>query len=119
MVFEGDSAIVIKNLQANTPCMASFGNVIADSIFLASQLESFSFSHVCRMGNVVVDKLAKLAKNFDTSQVWVKDTPSEVHPLELIDCNFVEVGIKFGLGSQKKKNRTNNNCHLRFVVKAL
>ena len=103
MVFEGDSAIVIKNLQANTPCMASFGNVIADSIFLATQLESFSFSHVCRMGNVVVDKLAKLAKNFDTSQVWVKDTPSEVHPLELIDCNFAEVGMTFGMGSQKKK----------------
>nr|POF19567.1 hypothetical protein CFP56_75349 [Quercus suber] len=41
VVFERDSATVINHLQEDAPCLASFGNAIADSISLASQLEFF------------------------------------------------------------------------------
>lgn len=90
VVFEGDSATIIKYLQADTPCMASFGIVIANSLSLASQLDSVSFIHVRRMGNAVADRLAKLATRFDSPHVCVEDTPIEVDPLVLIDCNFAE-----------------------------
>lgn len=66
VVFEGDSATIIKYLQADTPCMASFGIVIANSLSLASQLDSVSFIHVRRMGNAVADRFAKLATRCDS-----------------------------------------------------
>lgn len=45
VVFEGDLTTFLNYLQANSPCQASFGIVIEDSLSLASQLDSFSFSH--------------------------------------------------------------------------
>lgn len=44
-VFEGDSTTFLNYLQADSSCQASFGIVIEDSLSLASQLDSSSFSH--------------------------------------------------------------------------
>nr|XP_023884649.1 uncharacterized protein LOC111996849 [Quercus suber] len=62
VIFEGDSATVLNCIQAGSPCLAPFGKVIEDSFSLASHLSHYSFSHVRRKGNVMADKLAKLAK---------------------------------------------------------
>ena len=72
MVLEGGSQIVLNHLKAGSPCLDSFGTVIEDSHTLALQLSSCSFSYVHRKGNVVVDKLAKLAKHFVVPQIWVE-----------------------------------------------
>ncbi|KAK9997332.1 hypothetical protein SO802_022018 [Lithocarpus litseifolius] len=89
--FEGDSATVLNCIQAGSPCLAPFGNVIEDSISLASRLGYYSFSHVRRKGNVVADKLAKLAKYLDVPKDWLEDIPSDVNSLVLIESSFAEV----------------------------
>ena len=71
--------------------MAPYGNIIEDSIILASQLSHCSFSHVCRKGNAVADKLAKLAKHLNVPKVWLDNIPSDVNSLVVIDSNSVEV----------------------------
>ena len=67
-LFEGDSATVINYIQAGPPCLASFGHIIEDAINLTSNLCYCSFSHVLRKGNIVADKVAKLAKVFFCTQ---------------------------------------------------
>ena len=90
-MFEGDSATVPNCIQAGSPCLASFGNVIEDSITLSSQLCDCSVSHVRRKGNVVGNKLAKLTKYHVVPQVWLEDIPSDVDSLVLIDSSFAVV----------------------------
>ena len=91
VVFEGDLTTVLNCIQASSPCLVSFGNVIEDSIASASQLCDCSFSHVRRKGNAVADKLVKLAKYLVVPQVWLEDIPSDVDSLVLIDSSFAVV----------------------------
>lgn len=63
VIFEGDSKVVYKHLLNNSPSFASFGHIIDETRRLVSNFRFASFSHVKRSGNVVADKLAKLAKN--------------------------------------------------------
>jgi len=91
VVFKGDSTTVLNCIQASSPCLVSFGNVIEDSIALASQLYDCSFSHVRQKGNAVADKLAKLAKYLVVPQVWLEDIPSDVDSIVLIDSSFAVV----------------------------
>ena len=67
-LFEGDSATVINYIQAGPPCLASFGHIIEDAINLTSNPCYCSFSHVLQKGNIVADKVAKLAKVFFCTQ---------------------------------------------------
>ena len=90
VVLEGDSATILNSILGGLPCLAPYGNIIEDSIILASQLSHCSFSHVCRKGNAVADKLAKLAKHLNVPKVWLDNIPSDVNSLVVIDSNSVE-----------------------------
>ena len=54
VVFEGDSETIIKNLNFESDCLASFGNIVEGSKCAALNFRFFSFSHVKHNGNVVV-----------------------------------------------------------------
>ena len=54
VVFEGDFETIIKHLNFESDCLASFGNIVEDSKCAALNFRSYSFSHVKRNGNAVV-----------------------------------------------------------------
>ena len=56
--FEGDSEIVINALQGNNMFMSSFDHLIKDTP-LCKLLQSYSFSHSIRQGNVVTHVLVQ------------------------------------------------------------
>ena len=89
VVFEGDSRTIYSHLTSDVPCMTPFGHLIDDSRILASTLRNASFTHVKRDGNVVADKLAKLAKHLYEPQIWLEDIHSDVTNLVILDRNFL------------------------------
>ena len=91
VAFEGDSEVVFKHLNAEPPCLASYGHIIEESQILASNLSFASFSHVKRSGNVVADKLAKLAKYVIEPQIWLEDIYSDATNLVTLDRNFLSI----------------------------
>nr|POE75016.1 isoform 5 of dol-p-man:man(7)glcnac(2)-pp-dol alpha-1,6-mannosyltransferase [Quercus suber] len=91
VAFEGDSEVVFKQLNAKPPCLASYGHIIEESQILALNLSFASFSHVKRSGNVVTDKLAKLAKHVIEPQIWLEDIHSDATNIVTLDKKFLPI----------------------------
>ena len=91
VAFEGDSEVVFKQLNSEPPFLASYGHIIEESQTLASNLRFASFSHVKRSGNVVADKLAKLAKHVIEPQIWLEDIHCDATNLVTLDINFISI----------------------------
>nr|POE62476.1 hypothetical protein CFP56_59543 [Quercus suber] len=89
VMFEGDLDTIIRSLNAEPPSMVPFGHIIEDACSIASSLRYHSFSHVKHSGNCVVDKLAKLAKYCNGTQIWMEDIHREAHNLVLFDQSLV------------------------------
>ena len=89
VIFEGDSEIIHKHLILDSPCLATFGHIIDDSCRLISSLRSASFTHVWRKGNIIVDKLAKLAKFLYEPQIWLEDIHCDVTNFVLLDKSLM------------------------------
>ena len=88
IVFEGDSEVIFKHLSSDQPSMAAFGHIVEDAS-LAATLRSFSFSHIKRKGNMVADKLAKLAKLLYEPKIWLEDIHSDAAIFVISDRNFL------------------------------
>ena len=78
VVFEGDSESITNAINSGSPCYSSFGHILDDAKALALNFVSATFIHVKRQGNVVADKLAKVAKTIPCPHVWSNDIPSDV-----------------------------------------
>ena len=89
IVFEGDSEVIFKHLSSDQPSMAAFGHIVEDACSLAATLRSFSFSHIKRTGNMVADKLAKLAKLLYEPKIWLEDIHSDAAIFVISDRNFL------------------------------
>ena len=63
VIFEGEFAEVIQAIIQENSDHLDFGHIIDNIRIFASDLNSFQFCHVKRNCNVVVDALAKRAKN--------------------------------------------------------
>lgn len=88
VVIEVDSETIIKHLNSESDCLASFGNIVEDSKCAALNFRSCSLSHVERNGNVVAVKLAKLAKHSIAPQIWLEDIHSDAPFLVCVDKSF-------------------------------
>ena len=88
-VFEGDSETIFKHLSSDQPSMAAFGHLVDEARKLAATLRSYQFSHVKRHGNMVADKLAKLAKTLYEPTIWVEDIHRDVATLVVSDRSFL------------------------------
>ena len=86
VVFEGDSESITIAINSGNPCYSSYGHILDDVTALVLNFVSASFLHVKRQGNVVVDKLAKAAKNIRCPHVWSDDIPTDVQQLIIHDC---------------------------------
>nr|POE85998.1 hypothetical protein CFP56_30493 [Quercus suber] len=91
VIFEGDSEVVFKHITTNSTCLASFGHIFEESRSLVSRLQRASFSHVKCCCNVVVDKLAKLAKYSLDPQIWLEDIHRDATNLVIINRNFLSI----------------------------
>ena len=89
VVFKGDSEIIHKHLILDSPCLAAFGHIIGDSRRLISSLRNASFTHVRRKGNMVANKLAKLAKLLYKPQIWLEDIHCDVTNFVLLDKSLM------------------------------
>ena len=78
MIFEGDSTEVIQAIIQENTDHSDLGHIIDDIKILASDLNSFQFYHVKRNCNVVVDALAKRAKNSLSLDVWLEEVPDDI-----------------------------------------
>ena len=58
-VFEVDSEVIIKSLVDSNSSLTSIGHHVKDVMSISGLLQTYSFSHVRRQGNVVVDALAQ------------------------------------------------------------
>ena len=88
--FEGDSQTIVTALNAPRPSLAPFGLLIADAKRLASQLQSFSFSHVKREGNRLAHALARKAQYCNSLEVWMESVPPDLEPLYLSSLNLLQ-----------------------------
>ena len=73
VIFEGDSATVINAVTQDNAALSSFPFV--------------NFVHVPRSGNIVVDALAKKAKDLVGCQVWSHVMPADIAPLVGFDVH--------------------------------
>ena len=89
VVVEGDSEVIWKHLTSDKLCMAGFGHIIGDIRAAASNFSVCLYSHVCRNGNRVADKLAKKARHLMTPLIWLEDIPCDISPLVLYDRSLL------------------------------
>ena len=61
-VFEGDSTLVIKLLQDRMVSHPQGGHILKDIVSYLNSLQSLSFTHVGKQGNVVAHSLAQRAR---------------------------------------------------------
>ena len=88
-VFEGDSETIYKHLSSDQPSMAAIGHIVDEARKLAATLRSYQFSHMKRKGNMLADKLAKLAKTLYEPTIWVEDIHRDVATLVVSDRSFM------------------------------
>ena len=80
-IFEGDSEVVVKALQARKTNSLEFDLILSDVLLLVSDFRTVLFSLIKRTGNSVAHYLARCAKFGDELQVWMESTPEIIAPL--------------------------------------
>ena len=88
--FEGDSEFVINSLRHGGLLHSSVGHLLKDTMFDASSLWSFSFSHVCRQGNSVAHALAQRARLSFPIVVWKESVPPDIMSFVMSDISSIE-----------------------------
>nr|XP_023876445.1 uncharacterized protein LOC111988870 [Quercus suber]POE81184.1 putative ribonuclease h protein [Quercus suber] len=82
VIFEGDSATIIKALSFDS---SSFGHIIRDIKLLSHVFQKFSFCQIRRQGNRVAHSLARSACKFSHFHAWMEDLPPDSVSLYLSD----------------------------------
>lgn len=85
-ILEGDFEIVINALKNGDMLNSALGHFLIDTLSSLNSLQSWSLSHTPRLGNVVVDALARRAKFSDSLSVWLDFVPPDI-------VNFVNVNL--------------------------
>ena len=77
-IFEGDSDIIIKDLNGLEPPLALNRHLIQDVKLLESFFNCISFVHVRHQRNNVAHALARRALNSPSLMVWMEDVPLDI-----------------------------------------
>ena len=78
VAFEGDSLQVIQALNLDSTDHLTYGHILEDIRTHVAALFSFEFIFNTRHCNVVVDALAKKAKNCRETRVWTDFMPEDI-----------------------------------------
>ena len=71
---EGDAKLVLESFDKSTSILTHNGLILSEAYNLASRFTYFKAQYIPRSGNLVADKLAKLAKTREY-QMWVNVPP--------------------------------------------
>ena len=85
VVFEGDSKSSIHAISNRLLLHSSCGHIIHDILLFSHSFQSFSFSHVYRQGNTLVDALAKRARLSSLLLVLMESVPPDLYNYYLSD----------------------------------
>ena len=85
VIIEGDADVIIKAINSGGFSSSSFGHISKDIKLLSSAFHKVSYSHTRRQGNRVAHRLARMACNFSSFQVWMEDVPPDVASVYLSD----------------------------------
>ena len=69
---------IMKALQRRTLFSSSFGYLVQESLFHASSLRSFSFSHTLRQGNAIACALAQRTRLSFHLLIWMEYVPLNI-----------------------------------------
>ncbi|XP_065617279.1 uncharacterized protein LOC136062310, partial [Quercus suber] len=78
-MFEGDSEVIIKALNAEDFSLASVGHIIKDIWSMSGLLQTKSFPFVRRQGNSVAHALAQRARFSFPVLIWMEDVPPDIY----------------------------------------
>ena len=78
IIFEGNALNVIKAIEAEGPCLSSYGHLIKCIKRELLQPENASLIHVLRDANIAAHTLAKLATTHVTMSTWLGDVPPSI-----------------------------------------
>ena len=78
VLVEGDCLKVVLALRDPAGCHTLYGHIVEDTHRLASHLQSYSFSHVRRCGNLLAHALARRAISSADFDIWVDELPAEL-----------------------------------------
>jgi len=84
-LFKGDSKTIMKALQRRTLFSSSFGHLVQETLFHASSLRSFSFSHTLQQGNAVAHVLIQRARLSFLLLVWMEYVLLNLDMFVLVD----------------------------------
>ncbi|XP_075663115.1 uncharacterized protein LOC142632627 [Castanea sativa] len=87
VVFEGYSLQVIQAISQDSSDFLPYGHIIEDIRIHLAAFSTDDFIFNTRHCNVVVDALAKKAKNFRESRVWIDSLPMDIAPLVAFDIH--------------------------------
>ena len=87
VVFEGDSLQVIQAITQDNSDHLTYDHIIKDIRTQVAALFPPEFIFNTRHCNVVADALAKKAKNYRETRVWIDSLPKDIAPLVVFDIH--------------------------------
>ena len=85
-ILEGDFEIVTNALKNGNMFNSDLGHLRIDTLSHLNSLKSWSLSHTLRLGNAVVDALARRASFSFLLSIWVESVPPNI-------VNFVNANL--------------------------
>ena len=85
-ILEGDSKIVINALKNGNMFNSALGHLLIDNLSHLNSLKSWSLSHTLRLGNAVVDALARRARFSFPLFIWLESILPDI-------VNFVNTDL--------------------------
>nr|XP_023907618.1 uncharacterized protein LOC112019310 [Quercus suber] len=89
VLVEGDCKRVVQALQTLGRCLKMYGHLIADARRLGATLQTCTFHHTLREGNLLAHSLARRAVLTADTVVWVKELPSDLNDEFQNDLSFI------------------------------
>jgi len=83
---EGDAEVIMKALLIKDGSHPEYGHVLNDALSSAVEFRFCMFTHVKRLGNLIVHFLARCAKSSNELQVWIKLILDDIAPPVSRNC---------------------------------
>ena len=85
VILEGDFRDCHQSFEKQRECFTTFGHLIYEAKLLFEAFCLISFSHVKRLGKSMTHNLTRYANHITSLSVWMKDVPSQLNALLIIN----------------------------------